>query len=186
MSVAFILSQFAQQGCQFIGVPPQSPFFDTSSSAYLGVDEAIGWITEQGQLYAGIYCWTSAGGQRWEYGINYNELEFSNSMALATTVMGSVVICFYLFSSCMHYHPAIWFLLSLTLVATTMTQALQFRIFKSEICDVGCTLGRSSRLGISACVFWGVSAVMTCGESLFEMLHFLSIARVYFVSDVHS
>ncbi len=157
MSVAFILSQFAQQGCSFIGLPESegqnTGIFDKSTAAY-----------------AGIYCWQGVTGQKWLYSFDWEGLGFAKDMALATTVMGAVAWCFYLFSSCMRYHPAIWFLLSLTLLATTITQALQFQLFSNDLCsDGGCTLGTSSRVGISACVFWFISALMTCGKYLLRL-----------------
>uniref|UniRef100_A0A6U3WM62 MARVEL domain-containing protein n=1 Tax=Skeletonema marinoi TaxID=267567 RepID=A0A6U3WM62_9STRA len=150
VSVAFILSQFAQQGCSFVGLPSEGQdtnIFDKSTAAY-----------------AGIYCWQGVGGQKWLYAYAWEGLGYARQMALASTVMGAVVWCFFLFSSCMRYHPAIWFLLSLILLATTVTQALQFQMFSNDVCsDGGCTLGTSSRVGISACVFWFISAIMTCG-----------------------
>jgi hypothetical protein len=152
VSVAFILSQFAQQGCSFIGLPESegqnTDIFNKSSAAY-----------------AGIYCWEGVAGQKWLYANDWEGLYSIRKLAIATTVMGAVVWCFYLFSSCVKYQPAIWFLLSLILLATTVTQALQFQLFNSDRCnDGGCTLGTSSRIGISACVFWFISAMMTCGE----------------------
>mmetsp|Transcript_2371 Transcript_2371/g.5186 ORF Transcript_2371/g.5186 Transcript_2371/m.5186 type:complete len:225 (-) Transcript_2371:1864-2538(-) len=150
VSVAFILSQFAQQGCSFVGLPSEGQdtnIFDKSTASY-----------------AGIYCWQGVGGQKWLYAYAWEGLGYARQMALASTVMGAVVWCFFLFSSCMRYHPAIWFLLSLILLATTVTQALQFQMFSNDVCsDGGCTLGTSSRVGISACVFWFISAIMTCG-----------------------
>ena len=149
MSVAFILSQFAQQGCTFIGLPDT----DLSDS-----------FPQATPAYAGIYCWQSITGQKWLYSNNWEGLDSVRQMALATTVMGAMAWCFYLFSSCIRYHPAIWFVMSLTLLATTVTQALQFQLFSRDVCsDGGCVLGTSSRVGISACVFWFISAIMTCG-----------------------
>lgn len=176
VSVAFILSQFAQQGCSFIGLPESegqnTGIFDKSTAAY-----------------AGIYCWQGVTGQKWLYSVDWEGLGFAKDMALATTVMGAVVWCFYLFSSCMRYHPAIWFLLSLTLLATTITQSLQFQLFSNDLCsDGGCTLGTSSRVGISACVFWFISAIMTCGEFLLRLArtHSIPTMQCTLMSHIHS
>lgn len=168
MSVAFILSQFGQQGCTFIGLPQSegqnTRFFDQTTAAY-----------------AGIYCWQGVAGQKWMYSNDEPEgLVFARQMALATTVMGAVAWLFYVFSSCIRYHAAIWFLMSLVLLATTVTQALQFQLFSNDLCiDDGCTFGKSSRLVISACVFWFISAIMTCGEC-FSELHALLLKRKQF------
>lgn len=154
VSVAFILSQFGQQGCSFLGVPDSE-----------GQDKSIFDRVDTYPAYAGLYCWQGVDGKRWLYGVDYDGLQFARQMALATTIMGAVVWCFYVFSSCIKFHPTIWFVISLVLLATTVTQALQFQLFNSDPCsEGGCTLGTSSRLCISACVFWFVSALMTCGE----------------------
>jgi hypothetical protein len=153
VSVAFILSQFGQQGCSFLGLPDSE-----------GQDKSIFDRVDTYPAYAGLYCWQGVDGQRWLYGVDYDGLKFARQTALATTIMGAVVWCFYVFSSCIKFHPTIWFVMSLTLLATTVTQALQFQLFNSDLCSEGCTLGTSSRLCISACVFWFVSALMTCGE----------------------
>lgn len=150
VSVAFILSQFGQQGCSFLGnLNPDKSIFDRVDTS---------------PAYAGLYCWQGVNGGRYLYGVDFDGLQFARQTALATTIMGAVVWCFYVFSSCIKFHPAIWFVMSLTLLATTVTQALQFQLFNSDRCSEGCTLGTSSRLCISACVFWFVSALMTCGE----------------------
>ena len=154
------------RNCSFIGLPESegqnTSIFDKSTAAY-----------------AGIYCWQGAAGQKWLYSVDWEGLGFAKEMALATTVMGAVAWCFYVFSSCMRYHPAIWFLLSLILLATTVTQALQFQLFSNDLCsDGGCTLGKSSRIGISACVFWFISAIMTCGEYLFRLARMHSIFTI--------
>ena len=157
MSVAFILSQFGQQDCSFVGLSDAE-----------GQDTRF--FVKDNAAYAGIYCWQGVNGGKYYYPDDQPEkLQFARQMALATTVMGAAAWLFYLFSSCIRYHPAIWFLVSLVLCATTVTQALQFQLFNDDLCsDGGCTFGRSTRLIISACVFWFISAIMTCGEFVFE------------------
>ena len=156
VSVAFILSQFGQQECSFVGLSDAE-----------GQDTRF--FVKDNAAYAGIYCWQGVNGGKYYYPDDQPEkLQFARQMALATTVMGAAAWLFYLFSSCIKYHPAIWFLVSLVLLATTATQALQFQLFNDDLCsDGGCTFGRSTRLIISACVFWFISAIMTCGECVF-------------------
>jgi hypothetical protein len=174
VSVAFILSQFAQQGCSFIGLPESegqnTNIFIKSSAAY-----------------AGIYCWEGVSGQKWLYSTDWEGLHSIRNLALATTVMGAVVWCFFLFSSCVKYPPAVWFMMSLILLATTVTQALQFQLFTSDRCiDGGCTLGTSARVGISACVFWFISAIMTCGEFYGDLHAFQSLESSLFLTVILS
>eukprot|EP00984_Skeletonema_dohrnii_P018910 scaffold8947_cov124-Skeletonema_dohrnii-CCMP3373.AAC.8 len=77
VSVAFILSQFAQQGCSFVGLPSEGQdtnIFDKNTAAY-----------------AGIYCWQGVGGQKWLYAYAWEGLGYARQMALASTVMGAVL-----------------------------------------------------------------------------------------------
>lgn len=117
--------------------------------------------------YAGIDCWRSTSGIDYVYGDNFNysaEHEFARKMAMATTIMGATSFGVYFLASCIRFPPALWLLISITLVATCICEGLIFKFFDTEWCEnTDCELSTSSRCGISACVFWGLSSVMTGG-----------------------
>lgn len=111
--------------------------------------------------------WRSANGVDFVYGPSFvysSEHELAQKMALATTIMGATVWGVYVLSSCIRFPPSLWLLVSLTLMATCICEGLTFKFFDTDWCQVtDCGLGTSSKCGISACVFWGISSLMTCG-----------------------
>ena len=117
--------------------------------------------------YAGIYCWRSTTGIDFTYGDVYEysaEHELARKMALSTTVMGATVFGAFFLSSCVRFPPAVWLLISLTLVATCICEGMIFMMFNSLWCqNTDCGLATSSRCGISAVVFWFISSLMSCG-----------------------
>ena len=91
------------------------------------------------------------------------ETVFVRNMALAATVMGGTAWGLYIIASCVRFPPPMWLFVSTLLVATCICEGLCFRFFDTSVCDIAeCGLGKSSRCSISACVFWAISAVMTC------------------------
>lgn len=160
VTCAFILSQFAQKGCQFITLNDGDEMSDVSG----------GSVRDRVIASAGLHCWRSANGVNFVYNDSYypftSEHETAQRMALATTIMGATAWGAYIFASCVRFPPVVWVFLSLTLAATCVCQGLIFRLFNSDWCsgdDDNCALGSSSKCGISACVFWGISSLMTCG-----------------------
>ena len=84
--------------------------------------------------------------------------------ALATTIMGATAWGLYLLASCVKYPSFVWLGISLILVSTCISQGVMFIFFDSDIClDTNCSLSTSSKCGIAASVFWGLSSIMTCG-----------------------
>lgn len=150
VSSAFILSQFAQKGCEFLK-------FDVGDDA----DRLDGAMA-----YAGLTCYRAMNGVERMYADNYNygpEHDLARKMALSTLIMGATSWGFYWLASCIRFHAVIWVIISLTLAATCVCEGMMFKFFDADICDDGgCSLGTSSKCGISACVFWGVSSLMTC------------------------
>jgi len=152
VSAAFILSQFGSKGCEYIqfGDPNEvSDFFLRNQ-----VD------------YAGLYCFHTQSGVNYMYSDVFeysNEHSLARSMGLATTIMGAIAWCFYVVAICVRVPPFLWLLVSLTLVATCICEGLTFKFFSTDMCNVTeCGLGTSSKCSISACVFWFISALMTC------------------------
>ena len=117
--------------------------------------------------YAGIYCWRSTNGVDFRYGESFeysDEHELARQMALAVTIMGAVAWGVFFLAACTRFPPALWLLVSLTLVATCICEGLIFKFFDTDWCQTSdCGLAISSRCCISAYVFWGVSFFMTCG-----------------------
>ncbi|KAL7463173.1 hypothetical protein ACHAXS_003552 [Conticribra weissflogii] len=120
--------------------------------------------------YLGVYCFQTENGINYAYAsdaVFSSEHALARKMAYATTVMGAIAWCLYVLASCLRFPPALWLLASLVLVATCVCEGLNFKWFSSNECDVfECHLATSSRCGISACVLWFLSAIMTCGVSM--------------------
>lgn len=116
---------------------------------------------------AGVFCWRSRNGLDYRYADNFpytSNHELARKMSLAITIMGAICWGSYFLASCVRFHPLIWLVISLTLLATCICEGLMFKFFDTDWCeDTNCSLGKSSRCGISACVFWGISSMMTCG-----------------------
>ncbi|KAL7547471.1 hypothetical protein ACHAWF_010765 [Thalassiosira exigua] len=151
VSSAFILSQFAQKGCKFIR------FEDGEDVSRM--DDVVESM--------GVDCWRSANGIDFRYSESYefsSEHQLARKMALATTIMGAIVWGSYFLASCVRFPTLIWLVMSLTLMATCICEGLMFRFFDDPVCQVSsCSLSTSSKCGISATVFWGISSLMTCG-----------------------
>jgi len=168
ISCAFILSQFAQKGCRFIKLG------DGETSDLSG-----GVVLDGAIEYAGLFCWQASNGMEFLYRDNFqysSEHELARKMALATTVMGATSWGAFFFAPCVRFPPPIWLLISLMLLATCITEGITFKFFDSDWCQAGadCRLATSSKCGISACVFWGISFIMTCGifvETLSQHTH---------------
>jgi len=153
VSAAFILSQFASRGCKFIDVDqPDSGFM----SQLLLIDQVD---------YLGVFCFQTENGVNYAYAsdaVFSSEHALARNMAYATTIMGAIAWCFYVLASCLRFPPPLWLLVSSVIVATCVCEGLNFKWFSSNECDFfECDLATSSRCGISACVFWFISAIMT-------------------------
>ena len=117
--------------------------------------------------YAGLHCWRGAGGIDYTYSTNFeysNEHLLAQRMGLATTIMGATCWGLYFLSGCIRFPSFLWLGISLTLLATCICQGIMFKFFDTSQCEsTDCTLATSSKCGIAACVFWGISSFMTCG-----------------------
>ena len=118
--------------------------------------------------YVGINCWQSNRGIDYVYSSRSFEYTSQHTMAqraaLATTIMGATAWGLYLLASCVKYPSFVWLGISLILSGACISQGVMFIFFKSDICsDTNCSLSTSSKCGIAACVFWGLSSIMTCG-----------------------
>ena len=137
-------------------------------------DLSGGEITDEIMQYAGINCWQSNRGIDYVYSSRSFEYTSQHTMAqqaaLATTIMGATAWGLYLLSSCVKYPPFVWLGISAILVGACISQGIMFIFFQSDLCsDTDCSLSTSSKCGIAACVFWGLSSIMTCG--VFKYAH---------------
>ena len=131
-------------------------------------DLSGGEITDEIMQYAGINCWQSNRGIDYVYSSRSFEYTSQHTMAqqaaLATTIMGATAWGLYLLASCVKYPPFVWLGISAILVGACISQGIMFIFFQSDLCsDTDCSLSTSSKCGIAACVFWGLSSIMTCG-----------------------
>lgn len=115
---------------------------------------------------AGFTCFGTKDGIDYYYPENLpfsEETNFVQSMTLATTVMGATSWGLYIIASCFKFPPPLWLFVSTLLLATCICEGLCFTFFNAPVCDIAeCSLGKSSRCSLSACVFWAVSSLMTC------------------------
>ena len=113
--------------------------------------------------------WKSTGGNDYIYDDEFtysDEHATTTKLALATTVLGATAFGVYFLASCIKFPNFLWLVISLTLVATCVCEGMILGTFAdTDWCDEtnNCELGKSARCGIAACVFWGLSAFMTCG-----------------------
>lgn len=119
--------------------------------------------------YAGINCWQSNRGIDYVYSSRSFEYTSQHKMAqqaaLATKILGATSWALYLLASCVRHPSFVWLGISLIFVGTCISQGIMFIFFDSDLCsdNTNCSLSTSSKCGIAACVFWGLSSVMTCG-----------------------
>eukprot|EP00804_Cyclotella_cryptica_P008410 CCRYP_003930-RB/>CCRYP_003930-RB protein AED:0.10 eAED:0.10 QI:268/1/1/1/0/0/5/732/192 len=152
VSAAFILSQFGSKGCEFLS-------FGNS-------DDIATYFNKNQVTGAGFYCYHTLSGIDYYYSDNLafsDQVAFVQRMGIATTVLGATAWGFYIIASCIRFPPPIWLFVSMLLTATCVCEGLCFRFFDAPVCNITeCSLGKSSKCSLSACVFWGLSSFMTC------------------------
>ena len=124
-------------------------------------------VTTGVMQYAGLHCWRGSGGIDYTYSTNFeysNEHLLAQRMGLATTIMGATCWGLYFLSGCIRFPSFLWLGISFILLATCICQGIMFKFFDTSQCEsTDCTLATSSKCGIAACIFWGISSFMTCG-----------------------
>ena len=135
VSCAFILSMFAQWGCNY--VYHDDPQIET----------------------AGIHCWQTSAG----INIKWTGATSLQKLSYATVVMGGVSWCVFFLGACCTFPPLVWGLTGSVLAATAVTEGLVFQqIFASDFCEGGCSWGTGAKCAIAAMTFWALSSLMTC------------------------
>ena len=155
VSVAFILSMFAQWRCNYVNTG------DLSTG---------GFIFNQSVKTVGIHCWQTVGGVNYKYGSDFDTMNDDvttiQNLSIATTTMGGISWLVFFVASCCRFPSALWLLVGLVLAATAVTEGLVFQqVFGSDFCTEGgdmCEWGTGARCAISAMAFWGISSLMTC------------------------
>ncbi|KAL7474822.1 hypothetical protein ACHAW6_000773 [Cyclotella cf. meneghiniana] len=152
VTAAFILSQFGSKGCEFLS---------------FGNSDDIATKFNKNQVTgAGFSCYHTLGGLEYYYTdfVPFREEVISvQRLSIATTVLGAIAWALYIFASCIRYPSPVWLFISMLLTATCICEGLCFKFFDAPVCYITeCSLGKSSKCSLAACVFWGLSSFMTC------------------------
>jgi uncharacterized protein YhhL (DUF1145 family) len=148
-TAAFCLSISANSLCQF--VQPETEDF---LAGFPLVPESVG-----------LWCYEANNGAQYSLrDIAVEDSKYKAARALGTTanVMGFIIWLVFIFTSCIPVPAPVFYFMSFLCILNCLFQGLVFLIFKSDICDAGCSLDTGGKCAIAATVFWFLTALTSC------------------------
>jgi hypothetical protein len=155
ISAAFILSLYSSSICDFVELDDDNVLRET-----LFEPRAVG-----------LWCYQQVGsGDRYELPdeLEDDELDQARAFSMTANCCGFIAWVFYLFAACVPFPPPLFLLAGLACVMACFFEGMKFWILRSGFCDgdnLGCSMDTGGRLAISACVFWFVASLLTCGHA---------------------
>jgi hypothetical protein len=155
VSAAFILSLYSTSVCDFVE---------------LDEDNVIRDFAFQPRA-VGLWCYQQEGsGNRYELPNELEDDELTQARAFSMTAnsCGFIAWILYLFAACLPFPPPVFLVAGLACFMACLFEGLKFWILRSKFCDgdlKGCSMDTGGKLAISACVFWFVASLMTCGHA---------------------
>ena len=114
--------------------------------------------------------WQGVGGGNYLYGQSaldqFGGSDATQGLSVATTVTGATAWTVFFLAGCVRFPPAVWLVVSATLIATAVTEGLVYRRMTHNVyCDGGgvCSNGQGARCAIAAMTFWSLSSIMSWG-----------------------
>ena len=140
-SIALILSIFANLRCNLI----TADVF--GGSGYTNAPDSVG-----------LWCYEINGAYYDARDINVDsKYQAARALGLTTDVLGWIIVIFYLVAGCQPFPPKAFMLVGMLCTLNCLFQGLVFLVFKSKLCESGCSLDTGGRCAIAACVFWFVA-----------------------------
>jgi hypothetical protein len=155
VSAAFFLSIYSSSVCDFVELDEDNALRET--------------IFEPRAV--GLWCYQQVGsGDRYELPDWMEDDGLTKARAFSTTAnsCGFIAWLLYLFAACVPFPPPVFLVAGLACFMACLFEGLKFWILRSGFCDgdnLGCSMDTGGKLAISACVFWFVASLMTCGHA---------------------
>jgi hypothetical protein len=146
--VALALSLFANLRCSLVN----SALFGLTS-LFPNAPESIG-----------LWCYAANNGSLYDIrDISVGHLyHAARALGIVTIILGMVVVVLYTVAGCIRVPTSLFAGLGVMAFMTCLFQGLVLLVFKSDLCDYGCSLDAGGKCAVAATVFWFLTGVSSC------------------------
>jgi hypothetical protein len=146
--VALSLSLYANLRCSLV-----KPALFGLTSLFPNAPESIG-----------LWCYAANNGSLYDIrNISVgNPFHAARALGIVAIITGMVVVVLYAVAVCIRVPNTLFAGLGVISILTCLFQGLVLLVFKSDVCDFGCSLDTGGKCAVAATVFWFVTGVSSC------------------------
>lgn len=146
--VALGLSLFANLRCSLV-----KPALFGLTSLFSTAPESIG-----------LWCYAANNGSLYDIrDISVGDLyQAARALGIVSIITGMIVVVLYAVAGCIRVPSMLFAGLGVISILTCLFQGLVFLIFKSDLCEFGCSLDTGGKCAVAATVFWFLTGVSSC------------------------